>query len=317
MSSTKIPRRDYTYQNHQLDSTYWEGFVPRNDDVVIATSLKGGTTWMQAIVANLIFQGERPPMPVWQLSPWIDFRPADIKEKLALIETQTHRRFVKTHLPLDGLTYFPEVKYIYVGRDARDVFMSLWNHYNAFSPEMFQVINNSPGRVGDPLPLAPGDIHHFYHEWITGGWFAWEREGYPFWSVLRHAQSWFNYRQLPNILLVHFNDLLSDLDGEMRRIARYLDVEIDEEIWPTLVDNATFKTMKRNAEQVVPSGGAPFVGGAKRFLFKGTNGRWMNVLSADELMLYENTVAEVMTPDCASWLEQGRTASKQHPDQAF
>jgi aryl sulfotransferase len=308
MTATELPHRGHIYQNHHLDSTYWDGFTPRNDDVVIATSIKGGTTWMQNIVANLIFQGQEPPGQVWQLSPWIDFRSADIREKLAFIEAQTHRRFVKSHLPLDGLIYFPEVKYIYVGRDARDVFMSLWNHYNAFSPEMFEWVNNFPGRVGDPFPPAPDDIHQFFHAWVTKGWFSWEREGYPYWSVLRHGQSWFTYHHLPNILLVHFNDLLGDLDGEMRRIARYLDVEINEDIWSTLVDNATFKTMKRNAEQVVPGGGGPFVGGAERFLFKGTNGRWMSVLSADELALYEKTVAEVMTPDCARWLEQGRAA---------
>lgn len=278
---TELPQREHVYQNHKLDSTYWDAFEPRTDDVVIATSIKSGTTWMQTIVANLIFQGQLPSQPVWQLSPWIEFRPADIKEKLARIDKQSHRRFVKTHLPLDGLRYFPEVKYIYVGRDGLDIFMSLWNHHNAFSPEMRELVNNFPGRVGDPLPPTPDDIHQFFHEWITKGWFPWESEGYPNWSVLRHAQTWFDFRHLPNILLVHFNDLLNDLDGEMRRIAEYLGIDIDDEIWPTLVDNATFKTMKRNAEQVVSGAGSPFIGGAKRFLFKGTNGRWKGTLSAD------------------------------------
>jgi aryl sulfotransferase len=262
---------------------------------------------MQTIVANLIFQGQEVPPRIWQLSPWIDFRAADFKQKLDRLEAQTHRRFIKTHLPLDGLIYYPQVKYIYVGRDGRDVFMSLWNHHKAFTPEMFDRVNNFPGRVGDPLPSGPDDLHQFFHEWISKGWFSWESEGYPYWSVLGHAQTWFDYHYLPNILLVHFNDLLSDLDGEMRRIARYLDIEINEEIWTTLVDNTTFNTMRRNAEQVAPGGGAPFVGGAKTFIFKGTNGRWMNVLSADELVLYKQTVARVLTPDCSRWLEHGRS----------
>jgi len=308
MTTTKLPHREHIYQNHQLDSAYWDGFAPRNDDVIIATSLKGGTTWMQTIVANLIFQGQEPSVPVWQLSPWIDFRPTDIKEKLALIEAQTHRRFVKTHLPLDGLIYFPEVKYIYVGREARDIFMSLWNHHNLLSPELVGTINSWPDRVGDPFPTGQDDMHKFFHEWITRGWFPWEREGYPYWSVMHHAQTWFDYQHLPNILLVHFNDLLTDLDGEMRRISRYLGIETDEEIWPTLVENATFKMMKRDAEKFAPSGGSPFVGGAKRFIFKGTNGRWVGVLSADELALYDQRVAEVLTPACARWLEYGRAA---------
>lgn len=308
MTSTRLPHRKHTYQNHTLDSTYWDDFTPRSDDVVIATSIKGGTTWMQNIVSNLIFQGQETPVPVWQLSPWLDGRVADRQEKLAGIEKQSHRRFIKTHLPLDGLLYFPEVKYIYVGRDGRDVFMSLWNHHNILSPELVETINSYSGRVGDPFSTDVDDIHQFFHEWITRGWFSWEREGYPYWSVLHHAQTWFDYRHLENILLIHFNDLLSDLDGEMRRIAKFLDIEINEEIWSELVDNATFKTMKRNSDQVVAGGGSPFIGGAQRFLFKGTNGRWMDVLSADELALYGKTVAKVLTPGCAGWLEQGRAA---------
>ena len=37
------------------------------------------------------------------------------------LENQTHRRFIKTHLPLDGIVYHPQIKYIVVGRDPRDV----------------------------------------------------------------------------------------------------------------------------------------------------------------------------------------------------
>jgi len=298
-----LPKVEHTYQNHTLDSTYWSGLRPRPDDIIIASSLKAGTTWVQTIVANLLFQGQEIPAPIWRLSPWIEFRPSAIQEKFDRIEAQTHQRFLKTHLPLDGLIYYPEAKYIYVGRDGRDVFMSLWNHLRHFKPEMFDLVNNTPGRVGDPLPLPPDDIHEFFQNWISKGWFPWEREGYPMWSILNHAQTWWDYRHLPNILLIHFNDLLSELDGQMRRIARYLDIEVDETIWPTLVDNATFKTMKRNADNIVPGGGRPFTGGSQSFLHRGKNNRWQGVLSADELALYQTTVSEVLTSDCANWLE--------------
>jgi aryl sulfotransferase len=53
-----------------------------------------------------------------------------------------------------------------------------------------------------------------------------------------------------------------------------------------------------------------FKEGAKTFFFKGTNGRWKDVLSAEELALYEQKAAQVLTPDCQAWLEQGRKAFK-------
>jgi aryl sulfotransferase len=49
-----------------------------------------------------------------------------------------------------------------------------------------------------------------------------------------------------------------------------------------------------------------FQEGAQNFFFKGTNGRWRGVLTAEEVAMYEETAARVLTPDCRAWLEQGR-----------
>jgi len=91
----------------------------------------------------------------------------------------------------------------------------------------------------------------------------------------------------------------------MRLIASYLDIRINEVIWPTLVDNATFKTMKANAENVVGGGGNFLVGGAQRFINKGTNGRWKGVLTKEELNLYEEAATNQLDPDSKQWLEFG------------
>ena len=120
------------------------------------------------------------------------------------LEAQKHRRSVKTHIPLDGLPYFPQVKYVVVSRDARDVFMSLWNHYSNYTDLFYQMLNETPGRVGNPLPRCPNEARQLWHMWITTGWFEWDSEGFPFWSNMRHVQTWWSYRHLPNILFVHF-----------------------------------------------------------------------------------------------------------------
>ncbi|MCI0840805.1 MAG: hypothetical protein J4N64_03455, partial [Chloroflexi bacterium] len=51
--------------------------------------------------------------------------------------------------------------------------------------------------------------------------------------------------------------------------------------------------------------GRAFKGGAQTFMNKGTNGRWKNVLSPEDLSLYEDAVARILSPDCRQWLENG------------
>jgi aryl sulfotransferase len=294
------------YKNHALDSTAWDHYQPRVGDVIIATALKAGTTWMQTIVGNLILTDEELSGPLWALTPWLDARGGgSLAEKLSTLEAQTHRRFLKTHLPLDALPYHPQVRYIYVGRDGRDVFMSLWNHYRHLRPEIIERFNRTPERAGDPFPACPNDIHAFFRMWISKSWFPWERDGHPFWSLLHHLRTWWPYRHLPNVLFVHFCHLLNDLDGQMRAVARFLDVPVDEATWPTLVDRATFRTMKANAENVVAGGGDFLVGGARRFLHRGTNGRWRGVLTPDELAQYEQATIVQLDPDARRWLASG------------
>lgn len=301
----KLPQRTRLYDNHSLNSQAWDNYRPRPGDVIISTALKAGTTWMQNIVGGLIFQDEPMPGLVWELSLWPDSSFGAAVEKLAQLEAQTHRRFLKTHLPLDALPYFPEVNYIYVGRDGRDVFMSLWNHYRHLQPEIFDHYNCHPSRRADPFPLCPDDIHDFFHMWISRSWFEWEQDGFPFWSLFYHVRSWWEFRHLPNMLFVHFNDLLADLDGQMRRIAAYLEIAVHEETWPALVEKLTFKGMKARAAEVVPGGGGFLQGGAARFLNKGTNGRWRGILTTDELAQYDLVVKKQLSPECRRWLESG------------
>src|SRR5438094_276548 len=111
--------------------------------------------------------------------------------------------------------------------------------------------------------------------------------------------------RLPNTLLVHYNDLKADLEGEMRRIARFLEIEVPEEKWPTLSEAATFAAMKRDAELLGPEMNMIFEGGADRFLYKGTNDRWRDVLTSDDVALYEDAAARTLTPDLKRWLERG------------
>ena len=79
--------------------------------------------------------------------PWLDLRMAPLEEVRAKLDAQTHRRCIKTHLPLDGVPFFDEIKYVVVGRDGRDVFMSLVNHYGGHTPQAIAMMNSVATRL--------------------------------------------------------------------------------------------------------------------------------------------------------------------------
>jgi aryl sulfotransferase len=187
--TTTWPRKTRDLHTPLLDSSVWNDFRFRPDDVVIATYAKAGTTWTQQIVAQLIFGG-REGIDVASLSPWLDLRVPPKEVKLAALEAQRHRRFIKTHLPVDALVFSPAAKYIYVGRDGRDVVWSLYNHHANVNQDWYRLYNDTPGRVGPPLARPPASIRQYFLEWLEG-------DGYPFWSFWDNVSSWWRSGTCP------------------------------------------------------------------------------------------------------------------------
>jgi aryl sulfotransferase len=316
MPADRLPQRVREYHNHHLDSTRWDSFRPRPDDIIISTTYKAGTTWMQRIVSLLVLGAGPLPRPLAEMSPWIDLRVVPLDLVLETVESQEHRRFVKTHLPFDALPYYADARYIFVARDTRDVFMSLFNHYHSHTDAAYEMFG-SDDPEGGPLPRCPDDPREFWRSWITQGAFPWEDDGWPYWSHHYHASSYWEHRNLPNLLIVHYNDLTADLGGEMRRVAHYLDIDVPERDWPALIEAARFDAMKREAiaEDDAGTSMAPHIWkeGAASFFYKGTNGRWRDVLTDDDLELYEIAV-ERLDPELRAWLERGTAGAGSLPD---
>ena len=159
------PEKLREFHNHHFDSTIWNDFPFRNDDIVISTYAKSGTTWLQQIIAQLLFPGCEG-MEVAEMSPWMDLRIPPKEVKLPEVEAQTHRRFMKTHLPVDALVYSPLAKYIYIGRDGRDVVWSMYNHHANANDIWYGALNDTPGRVGPPIEKPVDDVRLYFQEWL-------------------------------------------------------------------------------------------------------------------------------------------------------
>ena len=214
MGTQDLPHKTREMQSHHFDSTVWNDFRFRDGDIVIATYGKSGTTWTQQIIGQLLFNGAED-VPVAEMSPWLDLRVPPKAVKLPMVEAQTHRRFVKTHLPVDALVFSPKAKYIYIGRDGRDALWSLYNHHVKANDNWYAALNDTPGLVGEKIERPTLDVVPYFRRWL-------EHDGYPFWPLWENVRSWWAIRDLPNVMMLHFNTMKSDLPGSIRCIAKFL-----------------------------------------------------------------------------------------------
>jgi aryl sulfotransferase len=286
-----------------FDSARWAAYRPRADDILIATYPKCGTTWTQRIVAMLLC-GSAAPAPV--NAPWFDFRlRGSVEETAAQAEAVVGRRHIKTHLPYDALPLYEGLKVIHVARDGRDSAMSLHNHLFNFTPTMNEVMDQvslADPKFGVRVAPTPADPAAFFHAWLADGG-ARGDPGASYWEVER---SYWARRGDANMLLMHYADMKADLGAEVRRIAAFLEIDLPAAIMGEIVAAARFETMREQGAQLMPGAENAWNGGSQRFLYKGVNGRWKDVLAAADLAEYEAKVQRELSPSLAAWLEHGR-----------
>jgi aryl sulfotransferase len=297
-----------TVKDGVRDSRHWDRYKPRPGDVVVASFPKAGTTWTQRIVSLLIFQSAAPA-PIMTAHPWIDCRiQMPIDAMIATLEAQTHRRAMKSHLPFDALPIYDEVNYIHIARDGLDACFSFHNHFLNFTPQFvgnIQRVAQGDGGTGSPSP-PPKDPREFFLSWIERH----DDDVVPVADALFEMErSYWTERQRENLLLVHYNDLKADLSGEMKRIAAFLGIATPAALWPELVEAARFEKMKSEGAALLPGIEMAVRGGHQTFLNKGTNGRWRDVLTKDDVARYRARAAAELSPGLNDWLEHGRKGS--------
>jgi aryl sulfotransferase len=288
-----------------FDSAGWNEYQPRLDDIIITTYPKCGTTWTQRIVGMLVFQSAAP-FPIQESSPWPDFRFPPPGAMLELAESQTHRRFFKSHVPYDSLPIYEGAKIIHVARDGRDAAMSFYNHKINFTDDAIndatRILMEDP-KFGMPYQRIESDPALHFHNWILG---EADHLGDPTCGFWYMENSYWAARDEPNVLLVHYADMKNDLGEEMRRIASFLEIDIPESLWPALVEAASFDAMKSMANELMPTAGDIFQGGGDTFLHKGVNGRWRDVFKPEDLALYDEKVKGEFSTELSQWIESGR-----------
>jgi len=231
------------------------------------------------------------------------------EEVMASIDAQTHRRALKTHLPLDGLPLYDDVQYIHVGRDGRDAVLSFHNHLSGVKDQIL-VANDALGLADETIarsyPRVPADPAEYFHKWLCMGAIAGQTDGYQFLSYFELEKSYWSERHRDNIHFVHYKDLKADLESEMRLLAAFLRIKVAEQIWPSLIHAAEFNAMKEQGAELMPGVVGMFNDGKDRFFNKGLDGRWRDIFDPADLATYTSKLAATLPPGCVRWLEGGR-----------
>ncbi len=295
------------YRNVIFDSLRWEGFEFRDDDIVISTPSKCGTTWMQMMCALLVFQDPVLPAPLTRLSPWIDVQTETVDSVFAELNAQKHRRFIKTHTPFDGIPHDPRVTYITVGRDPRDAALSWDNHFNNLNLDAViglraevAGLDDLAELLPDGVPVPPADPVDRFWQWMES-----DLDDGGLASLINHLRTFWERRDDDNIALFHHADMKADLDGQMRRLASVLKIDVDEAGWDELVTAATFDRMRDRADELAPQVTHGFWQETSRFFHKGSSGQWQSFFNDDDLARYEARVHELAAADLAEWAHTG------------
>lgn len=270
---------------------------------------------MQMICALLIFQTPDLPYPLWRLSPWLEAAPGGhVYDQLA---AQRHRRFVKTHAPLSDIPSDPQVTYIVTARDPLDAFVSMYHQNKGAGPPPPPPPGRRPGPPGRTWPPPPGappppagrTLHDALVEWVG------DPESLR--SAMDHLSGAWARRDEPNVLLVHYDDLQADLEGQMRWLAARLGISVPEQSWPALAEAATFDRMKDREEILVPQpppgtgagaagagagAGATGPAGTSAFFRRGTSGAAREILGDEEMAAYYARAAQLAPAGMIDWL---------------
>ena len=189
-------------------------FSTSPEDVILAIPPKNGTTWMLHICHQIRMQGVDPDFDDQaNVITWIE-----ATKNLLGVDPSTKPQPAKpllflTHLPYADVP--PGGRRIYCFRDQKDATISAYYFLNS--------LLSLRGRVSLPM---------FSNLWLKSV------EG-----RLKDLLIWWEHRHDENLLLVFFDDLIEDYAGCVRRMAKHMRVDCDEDTIARVVHTTSHAEM--------------------------------------------------------------------------
>ncbi len=246
----------------------------RPDDIYVLTFAKNGTTWTQQMVwsiINAISSTEKVTdlvkVPFLEFGLMTDFAMQKIpggamEEVFATIEAMpsSSPRIIRSHLPYFALppNILDQCKVVTCLRNPKDSLVSGFHHHKLMG-----------------LSSSCSDFDVFFDLFMRD-----EMLCCPYWDYT--VEAW-KRRDHPNLCLLFFEDMKLDLESNVRKVAKFLEKELSDDQVKILVENLTFKNMKKS--------GAAFdkmiqkmsrtEGNKGSFFRKGDVGDWKNYFTEE------------------------------------
>ncbi len=266
----------------------WDAFSPREGDIVVCAPPKSGTTWLQGILALLISGDPNVDANVANKSPWLDISIPELNKVMGALEAQNHRRQIKTHTPLDGIPYWPDLRYITIFRHPIDVHFSFRKHISNMNEHVLK-------------DCFPTDLSEGFRIFLEGE----HSDGASLSSIIDHYRSSVAFDKHENCLRLHYVDMLRNLQGAFGTIAQHVGLSHSVSLTEQLVQAATFKSMKANANRFALAAGQGFWKNDADFFDSASSNKWIGKLTEEDLAAYDLRISELLPADDRNWLECG------------
>ena len=227
-----------------LDETIQQKIAWRDGDVVVSVPAKSGTTWAMNIVHQLRSGGDPSFTDIYAEVPWLEIVPrpdTNLDDLVVAFDAmpQETRRALKSHAAPPTLPYQrsgagPDVRYLVVARSPVEAVASFRPFISAHSDAWFDLWQVDRNAIVGPD----------FEAYIAG--FA-SHALVP--KIFGFVASWWPLRNEPNVLLVHYGGLKRDPDRSIRQIANFLDFNVHELSWPTILEYTSFAWMKTHEDK--------------------------------------------------------------------
>jgi hypothetical protein len=121
--------------------------------------------------------------------------------------------------------------------------------------------------------------------------------------TLDHVQSFWDVRHADSTVLLHYDDLKADLEGQMRALADRLGIDVPAQQWPSLVSAASFEEARGMASMTVPETG--LFRDDSAFFKKARRGQWREILDNEhDVRRYNERAAALAPPELLTWIHR-------------